>query len=72
MARQAPLSTGFSSQQYRNGLSFPTAGNLPNPGTELVPLVCPALAGGFFTTEPPGKLHNVTLFGNRAFVHVMS
>ena len=63
---------GIFQATIRERLSFPTAGNLPNPGTELVPLECPALAGGFFTTEPPGKLHNVTLFGNRAFVHVMN
>ena len=30
-------------------------GNLPNPGMEPASPVLPALAGGFFTTEPPGK-----------------
>ena len=30
-------------------------GDLPDPGIELTSLVSPALAGGFFTTEPPGK-----------------
>ena len=30
-------------------------GNLPNPGIEPVSPVAPALAGGFFTSEPPGK-----------------
>ena len=30
--------------------------DLPNPGTELESLVSPALAGGFFTTEPPGNM----------------
>ena len=30
-------------------------GDLPNPGIEPVSLVSPALSGGFFTTEPPGK-----------------
>ena len=70
VAHQAPLFTGFSRQVYCSGRSFPTAGDPPSPGIELVPLVYPALAGGFFTTEPPGKSQNVTLFGNRAFVHV--
>ena len=55
LARQAPLSMGFSSQEHRSGLTFPPPGYLPNPGIELVTLVLPALAGGFFTTEPPHK-----------------
>ena len=35
-------------------LSLPP-GDLPNPGIELLSLASPALAGRFFTTEPPGK-----------------
>ena len=31
---QAPLSMGFSRQEYWNGLPFPSPGNLPNPGNE--------------------------------------
>ena len=54
VAHQAPLSMGFSRQEYWNGLPFPSQGYLPNPGMEPV---SPALAGGFFTTEPPQKLH---------------
>ena len=34
IARQAPLSTGFSRQEYWSGLPFPPAGGLPNPGVE--------------------------------------
>ena len=49
---QAPLSMGFSRQEYWSGLPFPFPGEVPNPG--IVP-ASPALAGGFFTTEPPGK-----------------
>ena len=30
-------------------------GDLPDPGIEPAPLESPALAGGFFTTAPPGK-----------------
>ena len=48
----APLSTGFPRQEYWSGLPFPSLGDLPEPGIELV---SPALAGGFFITEPPGK-----------------
>ena len=55
IARQAPLSMGFSSQEYRNGLLFSPPGDLPDPGIEPVSLVSPAFAGRFFTTEPPGK-----------------
>ena len=52
---QAPLSTEFSMQEYCNGLSFPVPGDLPNTGIETASHVSPALAGGFFTTVPPGK-----------------
>ena len=54
-ARQAPLSMEFSRQEYWSGLPFPTPGDLPHPGIEPTPLASSALAGRFFTTEPPGK-----------------
>ena len=41
--------------QTWSGLPFPSPGDLPDPGTEPVSLLSPTLAGGFFTTEPPGK-----------------
>ena len=34
VAHQAPLSMGFSRQEYWSGLPFPSLGNLPNPGIE--------------------------------------
>ena len=52
VARQAPLSMGFPRQEYWSGFPFPSLGDLLYPGTELK---SPALAGRFFTTEPPGK-----------------
>ena len=52
VAHQAPLSTGFSRQEYWSGLPFASPEDLPNPGIETT---SPALAGGFFTSEPPGK-----------------
>ena len=52
VTHQAPLSMEFSRQEYENGLPFPSPGDLPDAGIELM---SPALAGGFFTTEPPGK-----------------
>ena len=51
VACQAPLSIGFSRQEYWSGLPFPPAGDLPNPGIEPVSLWSPELAGGFFTTS---------------------
>ena len=52
VANQAHLSMGFSRQEYWTGLPCPPPGVLPNPRIEPT---SPALAGGFFTTEPPGK-----------------
>ena len=52
VARQAPLSIGFSKQECWTGLPFPSPGDLPNPGIEPT---SPALEGGLFTAEPPGK-----------------
>ena len=46
---------GFSRQQYWSGLPFPPPGDLPDAGIEPLPPASPALAGGFFTTVPPGK-----------------
>ena len=42
----------FPRQEYWSGLLFPSPGDLSHPGMELA---SPALAGRFFTTEPPGK-----------------
>ena len=50
VAYQPPLSKGFPKQEYWSGLPFPSPGDIPNP--ELKP-TSPALAGGFFTAEPP-------------------
>ena len=47
---QGPLYMGFSRQEYWTGLSFPSPGDLPDPGIEPVSLTAPALADGFFTT----------------------
>ena len=52
---QAPLSKGFIKQKYWSRLPFPPPGDLPDPGIETTSLVSSALAGGFFTTVPPGK-----------------
>ena len=55
VTHQAPLSMGFSRPEYWSGLPCLPPGNLPNPGIKPVSLMCPALVGWFFTTEPPEK-----------------
>ena len=52
VAHQAPLSMGFPRQEHWTVLPSSSPGDLPDPGIELV---SPALAGGCFTPEPPGK-----------------
>ena len=49
---QAPLSMGFSRQEYWSGLPFPSPGDLPDPGTEPE---SPTLQAVSLQTEPPGK-----------------
>ena len=58
VAHQVPLSMGFSRQDYWRGLSCPSPGDLPNPGTETSSPSSPALASRVFTTAPLGKPRN--------------
>ena len=61
VAHQAPLSMGFSRQEYWTGLSFPSPGDLPNPGIKPW---SPALVGRFFmegATKKAPHNHYVTL-----------
>ena len=51
VACQAPLSMGFSRQEYWSGLTCPPPGDLPHPGIEPASLMSPALVGGFLTTS---------------------
>ena len=48
VALQAPLSIGFSRQEYWSGLLCPPLGNLSDPWIEPMSLTSLALAGGFF------------------------
>ena len=57
VAQQAPLSMGFSRQEYWSGLPCPSPGNLPHPGIKLGSLRSPALTGGFFTTNATWEAH---------------
>ena len=61
LARQAPLSMEFSRQEHWNGLPFLLQGI-------FIKLASPALADGFFTTEPPGKPQVYLVFHFSHFV----
>ena len=51
ITHQAPLSMGFSRQEYWSGLPFSSAGDLPNPGIEPASFASPALGGRFLITS---------------------
>ena len=55
VAVQAPLSMGFSRQEYWSGLPCPPPGDLPNPGIEPASLTALVLADRFFTTSATWK-----------------
>ena len=69
VACQAPLSMGFSRQEYWSGLPFPTSGPLPDPGIEPA---SPAFAGAFFTAEPPEKPKDTSSHPNIPLVHSLN
>jgi len=56
---------GFSRQEYWSGWPFPSPGDLTNLGIETTSPAFPALAGGFFITEPLRK----PFIMNRALVN---
>ena len=62
VARQAPLSMGFSRQEYWSGLPRPPPADLPDPGIKPPSLTSRALAGGFFTTIITPKLTYLVLW----------
>jgi len=47
---------GFCRQEYWTGFPLSSPGDLSHPGIEHLSLESPAMAGDFFTAEPPGKL----------------
>ena len=52
VTHHAPLSMGFTRQEYWSGLPCPPPGDLPDLGIKPMALQPPALAGRSFTTEP--------------------
>ena len=61
VAYQAPLSIGFSRQEYWSGLLCSPPGDLPNPGKKPASLMSPAWAGRFFTTSATRETPGTTL-----------
>ena len=61
VAHQAPLSMGFSRQEYWSGLPSPPPGYLPDSGIEPVFLVAPPLAGKFSTTSTTWEAYSILL-----------
>ena len=61
VACQAPLSMGFSRQEYESRLPFPPPGGPPNPGIEPVSLTSPAWVGRFFTTSATWEVLGVSI-----------
>ena len=59
VAPQAPLSMGFSRQEYWSGLPFPPPGDLPNLGIKSMSFRSPALADRFFTTSATWEISSV-------------
>ena len=67
---QAPLTMGFSRQEYWSGVPCPPPGDFPNLGIEPMSPMSPALAGGFFTTSTTWEAchswdHSLIIWGNR-------
>ena len=60
---------GFSRQQCWSGLAFLPPEDLPAPGMEAGSPGSPALTGGVFTTEPPGKPQAQTLLTGDMFTY---
>ena len=58
VTHQAPLSMGFSRQEYWSELPFPSPGDLSDPGIKPPSLTSPALAGRFFTTSTTWEAWN--------------
>ena len=67
---QAPLSMGFSRQEYWSRLSFPPLMDLPDPGIKPASPMFPALTGGFFTAEPPLALWKQCVAGDMGKISV--
>ena len=61
-ALQAPLSMR---QEYWRGSPCPPPGDLPNPGIKPAPLMSPALAGRFSTTNATWEAKIISFSGKQ-------
>ena len=59
VARQAPLSMGFSRQEHWSGLPCPPPEDLPSPGIKPTSFTSPVFAGRFFTSGATWEAQNV-------------
>ena len=64
-AYQAPLSMGFSRQEYWSGLPFTSPGDFPNPGIEPR---SPTLQADALTSEPPRNPQRIARRDNKSFL----
>ena len=55
VVHQAPLSTGFSRQEYWSGLPFPSPRDLSDPGIKPASFLSPALQADSLSNKSPGK-----------------
>ena len=74
VASQAPLSVGFSRQEYWSGLPFPSPRELPDPRIKPTSPAYPELSGSFFIIESPGKplliiiTYQVSLYWEHSYI----
>ena len=68
LAHQAPLSMGFSRQEYWNGLPCPSLGDPPDPGIKPASLISSALKGRFFTTSTTNDLSSLCVPNNPTWI----
>ena len=66
VARQAPLSMGFSRQEYWSGLPCPPPEDLPNPRIKPMSLMSPALADELFITSATWEAISLVTIANSA------
>ena len=62
VTHQAPLSMGFSRQEYQSGLPGPSSGDLPDPGIEPTSHCVSSIAGEFFTTSTTWEAYEIAVF----------
>ena len=70
VARQAPLSTEFSRQEYWSGSPLPTPGDLPDPRTEPPSLVSPTLAADSLPLSHLGRPHCTSVWALNFLAHL--